>query len=118
MSSGLTLGLVSTTYMKSLRGLDLKMASSICSSSRQRALKPDRGWLLRQMAAWEEARGTQASDRNVYLSISSELLLWMTFRTMQNTICENQGEYKLTELFLPLHVQFQLINHTISYLSI
>lgn len=57
---GLTLGLVSTTYMKSLRGLDLKMASSICSSSRQRALKPDRGWLLRQMAAWQEVRGTQA----------------------------------------------------------
>lgn len=39
------------------------MASSICSSSRQRALKPDRGWLLRQMAAWEEARGTQTSYR-------------------------------------------------------
>lgn len=54
--------------MKSLRGLDLKMASSICSSSKQRALKPDRGWLLRQMAAWGEAKGTQASHRNVYLS--------------------------------------------------
>lgn len=40
---GLTLGLVSTTYRKSLWGLDPKMASSICSSSKQRALKPDSG---------------------------------------------------------------------------
>lgn len=48
----LTLGLVSTTYMNLLLGLDFIMASSICSSSKQRALKPDRGWLLRHMAAW------------------------------------------------------------------
>lgn len=69
---GLTLGLVSTTYMKSLRGLDLKMASSICSSSKQRALKPDRGWLLRQMAAWGEAKR--------HSGFTQECLLVLTFQ--------------------------------------
>lgn len=63
----LTLGLVSTTYMKSLWGLDLKMASSICSSSRQRALKPDSGWLLRQMAAWKEER---------WSSVKNDFTIW------------------------------------------
>lgn len=49
----LTLGLVSTTYMNSDLGLglDFRMQCNICSSSRQRARKPERGWLHRQMAA-------------------------------------------------------------------
>lgn len=32
-------------------GFVLRIASSICSSSKQRALKPDNGWLQRQMEA-------------------------------------------------------------------
>lgn len=58
--------------MKSLRGLDLRMASSICSSSKQRALKPDSGWLLRQMAA---CRGRRSGFREKQYFFSSKLSL-------------------------------------------
>lgn len=83
---GLTLGLVSTTYMKSLRGLDLTMASSICSSSRQRALKPDRGWLLRQMAAWEGGRRERPYSKNktIYYTVA---LLYYTVWIMTYSHC-------------------------------
>ena len=78
MLERLTLGLVSTTYMKSLRGLDLTMASSICSSSTQRALKPERGWLLRQMAAWERGRKGKSDEepcKRIYCCVHNPLWL-------------------------------------------
>lgn len=42
---------MSTTYIKGLPGLASLIACNICSSSRQRALNPERGWLQRHMAA-------------------------------------------------------------------
>ncbi len=47
-----TLGRVSITYMYRLLWLALLMAWSMCSSSKHRALKPERGWLHRHTAAW------------------------------------------------------------------
>lgn len=89
-----TFGLVSTTYMKGLPGLASLMACSICSSSRQRALKPERGWLQRHMAACNTRQLTSfccpviltmlwlglsvlvsASQRNCYLNGHTESLL-------------------------------------------
>lgn len=47
-----TLGRVSITYIYRLLWLALLMAWSMCSSSKHRALKPERGWLHRHTAAW------------------------------------------------------------------
>ena len=47
----LTRGRVSTTYIKLLFGLVLRTQFNSCSSSRQRALNPERGWLQRHIAA-------------------------------------------------------------------
>ena len=48
-----TLGLVSTMYNCWECGVDFKIALIICSSSTDRVLNPESGWLERQMAAWE-----------------------------------------------------------------
>ena len=47
----LTRGRVSTTYIKILFGLVLRTQFNSCSSSRHRALNPERGWLQRHIAA-------------------------------------------------------------------
>lgn len=52
----LTLGLVSTTYINPQLGLVFLIASNICSSSKQRALKPESGWLQRQIDALFECK--------------------------------------------------------------
>lgn len=94
--------------MKSLRGLDLRMASSICSSSRQRALKPDRGWLLRQMAAWEEAGGTQFQSRMFAFSRRYFEGVIMCCNINENrTFCGNLNDKDFTGIFLPLHALFK-----------
>ena len=47
----LTLGRVSTTYMNLAFGFDWTILFNSCSSSTQRALNPDKGWLHRHNAA-------------------------------------------------------------------
>lgn len=46
-----TFGRVSTTYINLELGFVLRMQFNICSSSKHRALNPDKGWLHRQIAA-------------------------------------------------------------------
>lgn len=67
-----TFGLVSTTYMKAHPGLASLIACNICSSSRQRALNPDSGWLQRHMAACNTQEHIFPTSRSSLLHRSKE----------------------------------------------
>lgn len=99
-----TFGLVSTTYMKGLPGLASLMACSICSSSRQRALKPERGWLQRHMAACNTRQLTSFSVASTALRLGLSVLVSVSQRN-----CYLSGhtgsllEYSQTGKFGNLH---------------
>lgn len=76
--------------MKSLPGLAFLMAWSICSSSRHRALKPDRGWLLRQMEACGEGR-VNGSVRPLCRGAQRDLPGWLPEQAPLAHVCPRHG---------------------------
>lgn len=89
------------------------MASSICSSSKQRALKPDSGWLLRQMAA---CRGRESSFRDKGEFFSRKLLLPQSLGLTQGEFlcfffffkrkCKDEAGCRSYETVLPCMTSF------------
>lgn len=71
-----TLGLVSTTIMWDVLGLERRMQSSSCSSSSQRALNPDSGWEERQRAAWSRDYLCSIQPEIIYYLLCPNMLHW------------------------------------------
>jgi len=105
----LTRGRVSTTYIKLLFGLVLRTQFNSCSSSRQRALNPERGWLQRHIAACKH-NGTKIIRIQLtisylhYILAAAENILGLSFKNRnKNTLWPTSMEKgKLT----PFHCSY------------